>query len=147
MSKKDSTSLSLIAKAILTAIVAGALDSKTVVEQTQLKPGQVGGAIAGLKKKGYIVTNAAGELKPTALGKATIAGPKAPREGSKMAKALEVVQKLSGKDRSEIIEHLMKDVKLTKAGAATYLSMLSKRLAPAAAETKAPDADTAAAAS
>ena len=128
MSKAKTSQMSLIATAILTAIVAGATESKVIAEKTNLKPIQVGGALAGLKKNAYVVSNAAGELKPTALGRTTISGPKAPRDGSKMQKALAVVQKLSGKDRSEVIEHLIKDVKLSKAGAATYLSMLSKRL-------------------
>ena len=128
MKKVAVSSLSIIATAILTAIVAGATDAKVIAEQTNLKPGQVGGALAGLKKNAYVVSNAAGELKATALGRTTISGPKAPREGSKMEKALAVVKKLSGKDRSEVIAHLMSDVKLTKAGAATYLSTLSKRL-------------------
>ena len=128
MSKKASPTLSLVAMSALTAIVGGAIDAKAIAETTNAKLLSVTGAIGGLKKNGYIVTNAAGELKATALGRTTVSGPKAPREGSKMEKAMAVVKKLSGKDRSEVLEHLMSEVKLTKAGAATYLSTLSKRL-------------------
>jgi hypothetical protein len=128
MSKAKTSALSIVALSALTAIVGGAIDAKAIAEKTNAKLLSVTGALGGLKKNGYIVTNAAGELKATALGRTTVSGPKAPREGSKMEKAMAVVKKLSGKDRSEVLAHLMSEVKLTKAGAATYLSTLSKRL-------------------
>jgi hypothetical protein len=126
--KKSIAGLSVIATGVLTAVVGGCNEPEAIAKKTHAKVQSVKLALASLKRSGYVVANSVGELKATALGRTTIEGPAAPRHGTKMEAALTVVQKMHGKPRQEILAKLINKVELTKAGAATYLSSLQKRI-------------------
>lgn len=80
--------------------------------------------------KGPKLTDAAKKIiKPAAKTKATVKTP--PMEGgkvTKMAMAQDVFKRLAGKGRKEMLNALMKDAKLTRAGAQTYYYLLLKKM-------------------
>lgn len=79
--------------------------------------------------KGPRLTDAATKVVKPAAKAVKVAPQKngaAPRV-TKMSKAKEIFKKLAGKGRKEVLAALMKDAKLTRAGAQTYYYLLLKK--------------------
>jgi len=128
MAATTNVKLSEIALKILTAIHAGKQTVPDIALDLKVKTAVVTGSLTGLKRHKFVSALKSGVVKTTKTGENFLAGPKAPREGSKMAKAMEVLAKLpADMARKDKIATLVKKCGLSDAGASTYISMIAHR--------------------
>jgi len=116
---------------ILTAIQAGKIHNKDIAGELKVTQAAVSQSLSRLRDGGFVRKLKNGELKVAAKGMRALGSgaTPGPRAGSKMEAAMKVVSKMwPKKARKDIIGKLVDDVKLTKAGAATYFSILTHRI-------------------
>lgn len=130
------TTITEKAQSVLNAIAAGNDTRDAVATHLGVSVPTVNGSITSLKRNSLIevdddgtitLTSAASEfvtVKKSRRGAATPSVSGGHREGTKMAEAAKIFEKKFSAGRPVVLEAFMKQVGLTKAGAATYYQSL-----------------------
>ncbi|HEY6022312.1 MAG TPA: helix-turn-helix domain-containing protein [Candidatus Paceibacterota bacterium] len=130
------TAITEKALSVLEAIAAGNDNREDVAAHLGTSVPTVNGSMTALKRHGLIevdddgnitLTDAASEfvtVKKSRRGAATAAISGGHREGTKMAEAAKIFEKKFAAGRPVVLEAFMKQVGLSKAGAATYYQTL-----------------------
>lgn len=109
---------------IVSFIHAGATSVTEVAKKMKTTTSAASQAISRIEANGGVRRLKDGTLKATAAARRVIGESTGHREGTKAAKADEIIAKMrgDGAERKDIIVSLVKRAKLTEKGAATYIS-------------------------
>lgn len=130
---KKIVKLSPLASSVLTAVLAsaGTMKASDVATTLGTKPASVSGAMATLKKNEMIKVNSDGTLKVLRAGKSAVGALKrAPKAGTKIAKAKDLFVSMPGAARKDVIAAMTSQLGISQACAATYYATAKSTLVP-----------------